>query len=176
MDEQMIIPDIDEAVSYDLKEDISSEISEPIESDTAQDIQEAELPQEDDVEALREEISLLRRSLEEKNMAYERMSREIGEFSELFPDKNVSSLPDSVWESVRNGVPLAAAYALYEKRITARAAEAERVNARNSDSSTGPIGKNSDESFFTPDEVRAMSRSEVRQNYSKILESMQKWN
>jgi hypothetical protein len=42
--------------------------------------------------------------------------------------------------------------------------------------STGSLGKDTTESFFTPNEVRAMSRSEIRKNYSKILESMKKWN
>ncbi len=129
-----------------------------------------------ETEQLLAQISSLRRELEEKNAAHERMSREISEFSELFPERSITSLPDSVWESVKSGIPLAAAYALYERRAQLLAAQAEAVNEKNSTASTGPIGKDSDIGFFTPDEVRAMSRQEVRQNYSKILDSMKKWN
>lgn len=32
------------------------------------------------------------------------------------------------------------------------------------------------EEFFTPEQVRKMSRSEVRKNYKKILESMKYWH
>lgn len=32
------------------------------------------------------------------------------------------------------------------------------------------------EEFFTPEQVRKMSQSEVRKNYKKILESMKYWN
>lgn len=33
-----------------------------------------------------------------------------------------------------------------------------------------------DEEFFTPEQVRKMSQSEVRKNYKKILESMKYWH
>ena len=104
------------------------------------------------------------------------MSAEVGEFSELFPTVPLSSLPDSVWQSVRAGVPLAASYALYEKKTARLIADAERVNAKNSSSSTGPVGREPSSDFFSPDEVRAMSRDEVRKNYAKIMASMKKWN
>ena len=132
--------------------------------------------EENEVELLKQELDTLRRELEEKKEAFRRMSREIGEFSEIFPEKSVSSIPDSVWESVKTGIPLAAAYALYERKNDVRADAASRINERNGEKSTGAIGRSTTENFYTPDEVRAMSRAEVKRNYSKILESMKKWN
>ncbi len=128
------------------------------------------------IESLRAELEELRRELTEKKCELERMSHEIGEFSTLFPDTPISTLPDSVWESVRAGTPLAAAYALYEKKAAMRRADAERVNEKNGRISTGSVVSGTREAFFSPDEVRAMSREEIKANYSKILDSMKRWS
>ena len=50
------------------------------------------------------------------------------------------------------------------------------VNRANAMNSSGSIGNKTGAEFFTPDEVRAMSQSEVRANYQRIIESMKKWN
>lgn len=130
----------------------------------------------DDVEALRNEITELRRKLDERQGYFERMNREIGEFSSLFPERTLSEIPDSVWDEVRSGIPLAASYALYEKKLNTARKKAERVNSKNKESSTGAIGRTTVEGFFTPEEVRAMSRDEIKKHYPKIIESMKKWN
>ncbi|MBR2387775.1 MAG: hypothetical protein IKB02_03295 [Clostridia bacterium] len=131
---------------------------------------------EPSVEEMLVELKKLREELLEKRKVFEKMSRDISEFEELFPEKKVNEIPDTVWESVKGGIPLAAAYALYERKNAIRRDTAEIANTANSARTTGPIGRDATEIFYTPDEVRAMSRSEVRKNYSKILESMKKWN
>ena len=93
----------------------------------------------------------------------------------LFPDVPVEELPDEVWESVRAGAPLAAAYALYEKKKYAEAKRIAAINAKNASRSPGAAGTDTASEYFTPDEVRRMSRAEVHANYSKIKESMKKW-
>ncbi len=56
------------------------------------------------------------------------------------------------------------------------AAERRReVNSKNAQASSGRIGGGGNE-YFTPDEVRAMSGAEVRDNYKKIRASMEKWS
>jgi hypothetical protein len=130
----------------------------------------------EDVDTLRAELETLKAEFEEKKRAYEKISREFGEFSEIFPTTDIKSLPDSVWEEVKSGIPLAAAYALYEKKCAIRAEAANNANLKNSALSSGSIGREVTENFYTPDEVRAMSRAEVKKNYSKIIESMKKWN
>lgn len=96
------------------------------------------------------------------------------EFARLFPGTDVSTLPDSVCDSVRAGVPLAAAYALYEKQKSIESFAASEKNSRNA-SLSFPVGDNESEKYFSPDEVKSMSRDEVRSNYKKIIESMRHW-
>ena len=163
--------------------EISEATNEPETNESLQDelsIEESAGENESDspgeIGTLREELMLLRAELEERKHELERLGKEISEFSELFPNEQLSSLPDSVWERVKEGVPLAAAYALYRRKAELRAEQASLVNKKNNGMSTGAIGRDTTESFYTPDEVRAMSRSEIKKNYSKILDSMKKWN
>lgn len=137
---------------------------------------EAESVEKDELASLREELCRLRAELEERKNSLERLGKEISEFSELFPNEPLTALPDSVWESVRGGIPLAAAYALYRRKTELRIEKANATNRKNNEMSTGAIGRDTTENFYTPDEVRAMSRSEIKKNYSKILDSMKKWN
>jgi hypothetical protein len=106
----------------------------------------------------------------------ERISNEYAEFKALFPDASVSELPDSVRISVKNGVPLAAAYALYERRKAMSASAASKVNEKNSELSFAVKSGKISETYFSPNEVRQMSASEVKANYSKIIDSMSHWN
>ncbi len=168
----------EESTELPLPEIAEDSLPEPtFEEDKPEESEENKIEEEkEDIEVLKRELETLKSELEENRKSFERMSREIGEFSEVFPEKSVNQIPDSVWESVRAGIPLAAAYALYERKNAVRADAACRINERNGNISTGSVGRASTENFYTPDEVRAMSQSEVRKNYSKILESMKKWN
>lgn len=121
-----------------------------------------------EVEALKNEVARLRAELEGTRALADEMS----EFHALYPDTPLDTLPDEVRASMGNGIPLAAAYALYEKKRAA----AQEVNRRNALLSCGTAGKNTPSEYFSPDEVRSMSQSDVRANYKKIIESMKKWN
>ncbi len=129
-----------------------------------------------ELEALRAEVSSLRAQLEGERALYGRMSTECAEFSELYPTVPLSEIPDSIWESVKLGVPIAAAYALYEKRSSMARAKADLINSANSRASSGSIDSPPTEDFFSPAEVKAMSPAEVRKNYSTIIRSMSKWH
>ena len=63
--------------------------------------------------------------------------------------------------------------ALEEQQLKQRQTE---VNLRNALRSTGAITNAADSGYYSPDEVRKMSASEVRQKYGLIKESMKKWN
>ncbi|MBO7176248.1 MAG: hypothetical protein J6W14_02630, partial [Clostridia bacterium] len=65
---------------------------------------------------------------------------------------------------------------LYEKKSEAARMRAETVNLKNAQRSAGVAGRDAPAEYFSPDEVRAMSPSEVRRHYSKILDSMKSWN
>lgn len=132
-----------------------------------------------DADTLREEIERLKSELElqkEKERENARMIKECGEFRTYFPDVSYESIPDEVWDSVKDGIPLAYSYALYEKRAAAARAAASSVNSRNSKMSSGALSSHTEERYFSPSEVRAMSREQVKANYTDIIESMRHWN
>lgn len=109
-------------------------------------------------------------------LKYEQTVKEYKEFSELFPEATIDSLPDSVTNDVRAGVPLAAAYALYRYRREANEAKAVAANEKNKERSFAVKSNDAADSYFSPTEVREMSASEVQANYSKIIDSMSHWH
>ncbi len=109
-------------------------------------------------------------------LKYEQTVKEYKEFSELFPEASIDSLPDSVTSDVRAGVPLAAAYALYRYRREANEAKAAAANEKNKERSFAVKSNDATDSYFSPAEVKEMSPSEVKANYSKIIDSMSHWH
>ena len=156
--------------------DTPPELTDEPEKTEEQDTSEEDTEPEESLETLRAELSRLRAELENRRASFERISGELEEFGSLFPAVPLSSVPDSVWQSVKGGVPIAAAYALYEKKMAALEAEAALTNRKNSSASTGPVGSEPTAEYFSPDDVRAMSREEVRKYYPKIIESMKSWS
>ena len=130
------------------------------------------------IDALKAEIEHLKEQiekLEELKRAQNRILAEIGDFVALVPEIPIEEIPDTVWESVKQGAPLAASYALYEKRMVAEAKRIAEINAKNAKKSPGAAGKDTAGEYFSPEDVRRMSRAEVHANYSKIKDSMKKW-
>ena len=131
------------------------------------------------ISSLNEKISALEAELNAYKEASERQSliaEQINEFNELFPEIAVRSVPDEVWESVKKGNTLAAAYSVYERRITEAARKIKLINQRNASTAAGAAGKSAPKEYFSADEVRKMSPAEVRANYAGIRRSMEKWN
>ena len=154
-------------------EEEAEEVAEVHEEDTAPTEEEtAPLPS---IDELRDEIARLRAELTQTQELHARMASELGEFHALFPEVNTAAIPESIWEQVKNGIPLAASYALYEKKCALRREHAEKINLRNAKKTPGSAGKHAASEYFTSDEVRQMSQAEVRSNYQKILESMKTW-
>lgn len=112
--------------------------------------------------------------LREARKAAERIRDECVEFGALYPDVPLRTIPDDVWEDIRRGIPIAAAYALSERRRAYTEQIADAVNKQNASRSSGAVGGEAP-SFYSANEVRAMSPAEVRENYRKILLSMPKW-
>ena len=126
------------------------------------------------METLTARVRELEQELEMRRTLADRMTRECEEFEQYFPDVSLRTLPDSVWSQVHAGVPLAAAYALYERGVQNQQRAAEEQAARRDALSTGLPGA-AQASYFSPSQVRAMSRQEVRENYDRIFESMRHW-
>ena len=124
-----------------------------------------------ELEKLRQELTDLKTELQNLH----RTQEECAEFAELFPDTPIDKLPDAVWEDVGRGIPVSAAYALFERRSARAKQIAEEVNLQNRFRSPGALGS-ARSGFLTLSEVRSMSPAEVRKNYQRILQSMQKWN
>ncbi len=96
---------------------------------------------------------------------------ELQDFFTLFPEVGFSEIPLSVRES---DLPLAAAYALYEKREQKLRRDAERENERNRVRSAGGLADGG-EIPYTRDEVRGMSPREIRENLDAVMRAMRLW-
>ena len=127
------------------------------------------------LDELRNELKQLRQELASRDAFFTRLGDEYEEFQALYPDVSPKELSESIWNDVRRGIPLAAAYALAERRRLHEITQAEKSNLENQLRSPGAIS-GSEQEYFTPAEVRSMSRQEVRNNYQKIMNSMKQWN
>lgn len=125
---------------------------------------------------LREQVTSLRETLASQKAAYQRAGAEYAEFFSLFPAVSLSALPDDVWQSVQKGVPLAAAYALEERRAAVQAEKAQKVNQINREKSSGALNPTGNSDNFSLAEVRDMTPDEVRANFDKIMESVTQWH
>ena len=164
MTEFEMIDEIEEELEI---EDLAKTACEESEQDTEE--REALLSE---LNALKEELAR-RDAIEEGNR---RMMRECEQFKDYFPNTDLSSIPDEVWESVKDGIPLAASYALYERKEALRRERAEELNSRNKMMSAGSVKRGGEEKYYSPSEVRSMTRDQVKSNYSDIIESMRHWH
>ncbi len=137
-----------------------------------------EIPEEEDTSEdsrdLLSELESLRRRVE----TAERTAREISEgwreFTELYPEADLSSLPDSFNTALERGIPPAAAYALEMRRREVTRAKIEAADRKARELSSGRINE-AEDSLYSPAEVRAMPPTEVRKNIEKIRRSMKSW-
>jgi len=97
------------------------------------------------------------------------------EFHELYPDIDVGDLPDEITEQAESGIPLAAAYALYERKQFMARKKANKINLENAQRSSGNIEHDgSSDGTFTFEQIKNMSAEEVRRYYEQIMESLEK--
>ncbi len=155
---------VDPEISADSDPHSDPDHSAPAEADPTEQLRQ-----------LRDELRQLRAEMAQQDAILSRMGAECEEFHMLYPQTPISSLLDNVWDDVKQGIPLAAAYALAERRRAYTQALADSTNKQNSKCSSGALVSTENE-YFSPSEVRAMSQAEVRANYQKIMRSMQKWN
>lgn len=161
---------MDEKLDLDLELELEHDL-EPAEEEPTQEPDEES---DGDRDALLSELEALRSRVE----AAERTAREISagwrEFTELYPDADISSLPDSFNAAVERGIPPAAAYALELRRKEVRLARIKAADQRGRELSAGKLDP-ADDTLYSPDEVRAMPPAEVRKNIDKIRRSMKSW-
>lgn len=107
----------------------------------------------------------------------EKLAEDVAVFHELFPEVKAEAIPAEVWKQVEAGESLTAAYAVHFVKAMREQARIEEKNAENEKAAPPPVrhdGK--EESYFSPEAVRKMSRAEVRKHYQEILRSMDHWN
>lgn len=178
MDEEIMIPD-DTPITENTDDVITEAADDPTDEPMAEENEaadETESDSTDELETLRAEVASLRAQLSEERAVYSRVNAEYNEFARLYPEVPLTSLSEDIWESVKRGVPIAAAYALEERRAAVANMKANAVNDNNRRLSSGSVDRRTAEEYFSPDEVRAMTPGEVRANYSKIISSMSKWH
>lgn len=167
-------------MEQEIFDNIPEESIEIVEENAEIPAEPSEAEQEkSELERLMEEIEDLRGELARRDAIDEsnkRMLRECEEFKEYFPDTELSAVPDEVWESVREGTSLAAAYALFARRTEMHKSRVEQINLKNQEMSAGSVRRGGDEKYYSPTEVKAMTPEQVRSNYAEIIESMRHWN
>lgn len=146
-----------------LNENVTQEVTAPIEEVT--DNADADLLAE--LDTLRHRVEVAERTAREISAGWR-------EFSELYPEADIASLPDSFNSAIERGIPPAAAYALELRRREVTKLRIEAADKRARELSAGKLEPTED-SLYSPDEVRAMSPSEVRKNMEKIRRSMKSW-
>lgn len=136
------------------------------------EIKEVEQTEPDTVNAA-DELAALKAALAEAA----RRDAENALFEELYPDVSRDSIPEAVErEAAERNMPLAAAYALYLRRCELAAAEAKIAAKLAAAESAGALGGNCGEKLYSIDEIRAMSRKEIRRSYKAILRSLEREN
>ncbi len=105
----------------------------------------------------------------------EEINEQIKRFREIFPDVSADTIPESVWEDVRNGTTLAHAYSLYLIESDAENRYASEINERNGNAVAKVSGEAAAEPAFTKEQVERMSGKEVKHNYKNILNAMKNW-
>ncbi len=156
--------------------EMPTEVSEALEETVGEEPIESSDPNEADaLTELRRELAELKELVVSRGKAAREAMVLTQEFRALYPEVAEGDIPDAVWEEVRGGLALEAAYALWERRERLRRDAAEVANRKNAGGSWGRADAAGEE-FLSPDEVRGMSPREVRENYSRILESMRHWS
>jgi hypothetical protein len=125
------------------------------------------------------------RTQQEREAQQAKQQTDFQAFVQEYPNVKGEEIPAEVWAEVDKGKSLVDAYAKHENALLkSRIAELEgkkqieQKNTENKMASTGSVTGNNDgnsTSYFTPEQVDAMSREEVNRNWKSIMDSQKKW-
>ena len=144
-----------------------------------EEVPNAESESKDEISLLRAELDALKLELarrEELDRAHSRMNTELAEFSEYFPETELTSIPDEIWDKVKNGASLAATYALFLRKSEREQKKIGDFNEKNRRMSAGSLMRGESERYYSPAEVKKMTPAQVKSNYDDIIASMKHWN
>lgn len=134
---------------------------------------------DDELLTLKAEIDALKQELQlrdEREKASARMLSELSEFGDYFPEVDIYSIPEEIWNQVKNGASLSASYALNLRKIEIERKRVNDLNEKNRRMSTGAIAFGEGEKYYSPNEVKKMTPAQVKSHYDEIVESMRHWN
>ena len=115
-------------------------------------------------------------ALERVQAAEAKRREEFAEFRAMFPDVDLATVPNEVWEGVRQGRALLDSYLRWHTGNEQMRARAGAANERNAAAaSPAPVGNPVNPKHYTREEVAKMSPAEVRKNYDTIMKSMPLW-
>ena len=125
------------------------------------------------------------RQFEQKEKQNRFFREDAADFFDRYPDADIEALAkDESFLSFSKGkvgkYPLAEIYSDYlslEQKFNEKAKKIAAQSYANMRATPGSLtsGEDSGTSFYTPEQVDAMSQDEVLKNYDKIRESMKKW-
>ena len=147
--------------------------------ETEEMIEQEQVVQDDELSQLKGEVETLRAELNARNEAERAQSRilsELSEFQEYFPEVDLHSIPNEIWERVKSGSSLASSYALLLRRRDLEKKKIGDFNEKNRRMSAGSLLRGEGEKYFSPSEVKKMTPAQVRSNYDDIVASMKHWN
>ena len=125
-----------------------------------------------EAEQMRLTMSEENKRLQEENLALrveQMMSRDLSKIQEIDPDvKSLEDLGETFANYIRAGLSSVEAY----YAVKAREAKEKVVPPKTVGKVTTTKGESS---YFTPDEVEAMSDEEIDKNFDAILSSMKQW-
>jgi hypothetical protein len=107
----------------------------------------------------------------------DRRNNEYKEFFETFPDAKPEEITVETWQKVENGIPLKFAFLEQQYNALKNSIDTTNKNKESAKADIGSIKSNGDaqENYYTQDQVKNMSQSEIRKNLTKINESMKRW-
>jgi hypothetical protein len=123
-------------------------------------------------------------ALAEQKSREEFLTKDRNDFAVKYPNVKVDEVfKDELFTNFANGklgkVPLVEIYENYNRLVSGYEEKARtRVTQilANAESSTGRLSQNeTDNAFYTREQVKEMTQDEVRKNYDKIRTSMKKW-
>jgi len=122
----------------------------------------------------------------QKQAEKKRQDEQMSLFADKYPD--VKELPQNVWDRFAKGdIDLIEAYDMFNKDSTIQELQEklakyesreaiDNKNATNAEISTGSTtGNGQTDSIFTREQVKNMSKSDVKKNYNKIIKDMKTW-
>ncbi len=142
--------------------------------------QEAQLPEEEAAAIAEAETGTAPEAPEQETPDEEAQARrreDVELLLSLFPKLSASAVPEEVWDRVREGDSLSAAYCLWLVKTVKEKKRIDGVNEKNRLGAIPPVNDDSSprEGSFTRDTVRNMTREQIRKNLDGILRSMDSW-